>query len=363
METNLKLNHVPHWLATIIGFTYISGYLIDFFYFTSRGVSDVGGDLFKLRYIHVGIYFDLTLALCVATPIFVWLHFFPPSSTKSSSSTIKGVNQLQYNNSMVWVAPIYQFSLFVPTILSPNDFFSRPEHPWRFFAILGLISSVLVIYIGGQIYLRFHPHKKRRVALVTARAMIVSMIICDLPTITGLFPTFSAMFPNVVFYILFCILLSAVITLGFVQISETNRTANSRAKDNALANASLHEHEMDLVLIRQVYLYGISSILILFLILTTYAYVVYPFIPVDKGGGDFSYSARVSVLSSSDAPQTDLNDAVLIYSTSESLFFAKPEPGNDACNWRTTAVIPNLVEFQRREIRAISHGVSQANCF
>lgn len=260
---------------------------------------------------------------------------------------------------MVWVPVIYQFSLFVPTILTPNDFFSRPEHPMRWFAILGLIGSALVIYLIGQIFVRYHPEEKQGITTVMARTIIASMLICDIPTVTGLFPTFSAMFPNVIFYILFCIALSAVITLGFLQIHQSNSVPDVYPSNDSKS----HGGGINFALIRQLYLYVISSILILFLILMTYAYVVFPFIPVEKGGGDFNSATRISVVTQPGAVQADIKDSVLIYSTSTSLFFAKPEPKNDACDWRATGVIPDLIEVRREDVRSISNSAPQANCF
>ena len=240
MGTDFKLSHIPHLLAVLIGFTYISGYLIDFFYFTSRGVSDVGGELFKLRYIHVGIYFDLTLALFVATPIFMLLHFFP--TTETAEEKPSSYLQVPSNNWMILVPLLYQFSLFAPTILAPNDFFSRPEHPERYWDIFWLILLVSGVYWAGaySINCLLNSKNEQRNTTILAFLLMGIMAVFNRNTAPALWPTVAAMFPNLLLYILFCLVLSANITVAVVASSKANsRRENSHDPNRNLIAARL----------------------------------------------------------------------------------------------------------------------------
>lgn len=351
MDTGIKPTQLPHALAVLIGFTYITGYLIDFFYFTSRGVTDVGGDLFKLRYIHIGMYFDLILALFVGTPIFFVLNQRPGTGGPIQSA-------MPATREMGWVPICYQASLIIPTILAPPDFFSRSQSiaaSLRYFSFLFLIFLVLIIFIAGRyIILRISEQpEKLKIARVVGIAILVTIGLCDLPVFYGLAPIFYSMFPNVLFFVGFCLALSLILAFGYTQISEhleTNHNGTSFA------------------LVRQVYLYIVSAVVILFFIAVSYAYVVFPFIPVEKGGANFTSSNRVSVSMRSnntdEAVTLRLKNTLLIYATSNSLFFATPAPENDACDWQTRAsAMSDLIQIPREEVRSISQGPTLPNCF
>jgi hypothetical protein len=56
------LRFLPYWFAAIAGFIYATGFLIEFTFLNSLGVSEAGTDVFKAKYIYVGL-------LCLQLPI------------------------------------------------------------------------------------------------------------------------------------------------------------------------------------------------------------------------------------------------------------------------------------------------------
>ncbi len=47
----------PQWFAIIAALIYATGFLIEFTFFESLGVRGAASDIFKARYIHIGILF------------------------------------------------------------------------------------------------------------------------------------------------------------------------------------------------------------------------------------------------------------------------------------------------------------------
>jgi hypothetical protein len=56
------LRSLPYWFAAIAGLIYATGFLIEFTFLNSLGVSDAGTDVFKAKYIYVGL-------LCLQLPV------------------------------------------------------------------------------------------------------------------------------------------------------------------------------------------------------------------------------------------------------------------------------------------------------
>jgi hypothetical protein len=88
----------------------------------------------------------------------------------------------------------------------------------------------------------------------------------------------------------------------------------------------------------------LASIVILFyLTIASYAYLIFPFIPIAKGGADFTAAPYSSVQKhASDKPDTGM---ILLYATSSVSFFAKPMTGNDACRWRLGDPLPAIIRI------------------
>jgi hypothetical protein len=111
------------------------------------------------------------------------------------------------------------------------------------------------------------------------------------------------------------------------------------------------------------------SLLLLFLVLTSYSYSVFPFIPSAKGGGDYENAPTVSVNFKEDEIAAlaeelkmgvhgvhQIRDVILIYATTSSFYFAKSEAGNDPCDWRAGRNRPKIMELRREQILAQSVG-------
>lgn len=56
------LRSLPYWFAAIAGLVYATGFLIEFTFLNSLGVNDAGTDVFKAKYIYVGL-------LCLQLPV------------------------------------------------------------------------------------------------------------------------------------------------------------------------------------------------------------------------------------------------------------------------------------------------------
>ena len=335
---------VPSAFVALFAFVYVTGYLIDFFYFSNRGVSDIGGELLKLRYIQVGIYFVLSLALFVGIPFFI---FFAKDDTKLKKHPLRPVG-----GAMAWAAILYQVSLFLPTLFAPPDYFSLQNHPWRYYAILALVFSVLIVYVVGRklaevaarflhgSFIDFFDRERPYLGWIILLLIVVS----DALILPGLFPLFLDMLPNVLFFVGFCLVSAWVLALVYDLLSQVE--------------------EWDFRAIRMIYLTGSLMILLLFFILLSYALTIFPFIPNTRGGADLRDANRVSVIAETGAMPRDFEDTILIYSTATSFFFAKPDSvTNNACTWQQKSEpIANLIQVRREQVKSISMRPRLSNC-
>src|SRR5262249_54194055 len=93
------------------------------------------------------------------------------------------------------------------------------------------------------------------------------------------------------------------------------------------------------------------SVLLFYLTLSSYALVVYPFIPESKGGGDYS-SAKLVVVKSKSGH--DLTNVILFHSNDNFFYFAKISGDNNPCKWRKRVADPVLVQVNQDEIESIT---------
>jgi hypothetical protein len=109
---------------------------------------------------------------------------------------------------------------------------------------------------------------------------------------------------------------------------------------------------------------SLGTLVLFVLTLTSYAYVIFPFVPFSKGGADYEFARRVAVSTVHPVQgPIDLSDALILYSTSSSYYITTPTRGNDACDWRRHLATPNILQLARDEVSNISFKTEYRNCF
>jgi hypothetical protein len=338
-KEDVTLSGFPAWFGAIFATTYLSGFLIDYFYFSSKGIIDTGSEILKLHYVHIGSEFLIGTALIVG-PVFYMLFVREQLNKQSTRSTpFSRVNLV-----LIATAFLYWWSLYIAAVFAPPHYFNRDEHWWRYLALVVIALSFVAYILGARRLLRDDPqYEAKRMAIGATLLIAISCLAAVV--FWGLVEKVLTMLPGVIFYLGFCIGLAAVIARTYEMLS-----------------ASEHWN------LRTMTFFALSSctfMVLLFLTLLSYTYSVYPYIPYTKGGADFSDAHRVSVVTDKEVlpTNTKLDDVIIIYSTSNSIFFAKPEKGNDACDWRRASANFGFVQVRREQVKSITLGPEKPNCF
>ncbi len=352
----LAARHLPQWFVAGFAVVYVSGYLIDFYYSSALGVTENGGDLLKLKYIQVGLNFILFLLILSGPSFFDIQHFigwfFDPSRTKKDFPS-RSVRLFIAVFTIAYVLSIYSAFIFTPW-----NYFQQDSR--RIIAILGLIfggqaAYILAItviersvekYVSNDftVSIRNPITKLVRVIgkhdLISRIALSGSLILfvgyCDYRAFKGLRDAiYECVITNrgFVFFII-CLLFGVLLY----------RTIERMQKPPI--NPAMYLTIM------------VTNLLVIFYLgLVSYAYFIFPYVPNIKGGADFTHASLVSVtLKSSDAAMKNspsVENAVHVYSTAMAAYFAIPVIGNDACDWRSRASQPKLVQIQQDAIQRV----------
>jgi len=92
---------------------------------------------------------------------------------------------------------------------------------------------------------------------------------------------------------------------------------------------------------------------IYFLSLLTFSYVVFPFIPAVRGGGDYSAAPQVSIIYRDGKAE---DKEILLEETAAALFVAKPQNAVGPCEWRANPESrPEVTMIGRADISKITY--------
>lgn len=382
------VHQLSQWFIGIFGLTYLTGYLIEFFYYASWGIVEAAGEVFKLKYIQSGITFFF-FAGTVIIYILAWIEIdrinFPLRRAVHQgwyiTRTLLGVGI--FNIMSIFFAALFTSLHYTPTITT-----------WG--PILLLIFSILlyaiIIHISERRYSRLYSVLGRRRSPRTSRALRKELLtewrndldrrdkvalalwapyiaILDLILIRAKIPWLLdlALGGGWIFAIL--LILTAVLLYRLLyryNQLKTMQDVNSGFRRGMLMTLST-----------------VVMSIIFFLLIICYSYWVFPFIPSVKGGGDYEHALRVVFVLKQPAKKEQLDanldyrdlqdninrptDAILLYTTTTSYYFARPIKGSDPCDWRAGRSRPRILQVKREEIRALSvPGYSaeqpQSNC-
>ena len=359
---------LPQWFVGIFGIVYLAGYLIDTYYFSLLGLSDSTGELIKLKYVQTGIGFVLLFAICT-TPIFLFL--MQPGATPSHRRARK---LARFATASVWHVAmniVFGFSIYLSVLFTPPDYFVEQDRRW---AIAISILAIVAGYLGAtEIVDRknkaIRDEDSKIQALIADQKLskteednwaakmkdwnakveqyrlnipvTVTFIIlaCDVLIFDGVGASIFEMLRSYGFYfLLLCLLGQAMVMRTWVRIP--------LFYDSVIQTTGY------------IFVMSVITVVILYTAVLSYAYGVYPYIPAAKGGGDFSFSPRLSINLKPEAAEatapSPIENVVSIYSTQASIYVARPTKGSDACDWKTHRSRPTLTEIPRERIRTLT---------
>lgn len=348
------VKYLPQWFVALFAVVYLSGYLVDFFFCSSWGISETAGDLLRLRYIQIGISVVLCYLILAGPSLFAILRYTEsvilPNDLTPEQKTTRRVDFFLSAFRMFYLISIYAAFLFIP-----SHYFR--QHRIRIWAVVSLIFIVLAVYIYFDSWIkRTKPASPeitaRRLQSLYLRQDVQRITLCcglAAVTLVSDYFIFEGVAPKLIeclthfgfVFILFCILFGTVL---YRMISQIQRVPD---------RPNLPEYSI-----------GVLSLLlvIFYLSLVSYTNFIFPYVPSAKGGADFANArlVRLELKSAESAtPSADGAGAalpgnlIIVYSTSLATYFADTSNGNSACKWRTGDLHPKIIQVQQSAIKSI----------
>jgi hypothetical protein len=188
-----------------------------------------------------------------------------------------------------------------------------------------------------------------------AQFLIICILLLDAVIFDGMYPTLGSMiWPYGIFFVGFSVLMGIQPLRIYSQLSSLAKEQDEFAGFRYFGYAILG---------------SLGSLILFVLTVTSYAYVIFPFVPFSKGGADYEFVRRVSIKIANSAEPKEisapvpLTDVLILYSTTSSYYIAIPKKGNDACDWRLHLATPEILQMARKDVREISFKTESHNCF
>jgi hypothetical protein len=350
------LRHLPQWFIGIFAVLYTTGYLVDFFYYSSHSIADSGADLLKLKYIQNGINF-MALFSIVTTPVFFLL--FGKSRMLPTSDNPNDLPPITTTTFMTSI--IFFFVIYYTIIFTPVDYFYSDDHPYRLGSLFLLLFLILAAFV---LFLRWLPLRRARILQTQAGktkelirkeevkyynifsgSLLFFLLVSFFAIFCELIPTMKdILYPYGGFFFLFCVIFTLIAYRMYVRLE-----ANSQYLDTFGR-------------IGYISIFSVGLLVVYYLTVGVYAYTIFPKIPNVKGGANYESSPTASIYLQQRAseksldpeiPSLDLRRAVVIYSTSSSLYVA------NACDWQRDRRKATIFQINRDGIRNINLDLGQ----
>lgn len=366
MFANGLFKHFPQWFIAIFALIYISGYLIDFFYYSLLGITDPGSEPLKLHYIQIGLVFFLGYMIIVALLVFTvfgaarmykafWRDERPASNFLTSIMTIG-----------------FSLSIYIAIIFTPPQYFQiNPQHLSDILKFIGVVTFSYLVVVG------FDEGYKKLSDLMTSsgktktqidgihsvaegiRSLWVVCIIFlilyfDYIIFADLFDDLKKMFIDGGWtYFAFAVMFSLVLFRVIGRLKD----ANKAAKD-------ANEAQPSFAYIGVVFLGCGILFMLYFISIITYAYAIFPYITNAKGGADYTGAPHVNITLRPHGGESNakpfLTDVLVLYTTSTAIYLANYKWPNDPCAWRALTSTPIIFGVMRTEIQSIVAAAAQS---
>jgi hypothetical protein len=361
------LKQFPSWFAVLVGVIYGSGFLCVFTFLDRFGIQETGGDFFRVKYIHVGILY-LLLPISILAPLaVVWRLKGIQDKLKrgfefaGTAKQEKQPNEGDKSNGEIPHRRIHETSFLMFLNMGWVFYFYILFTPRNFLSTSGkecvLPAIFLVSLVGPRLIEKIAdswivPHKSEnfdRFARLVLFVLIVGPL--DYWAIYGLFGQMwkvlwgdEGFVPSgAIYYLMFMIL-----------IPYTLWRANNRSKQIELQKGRTELRMAAICLCFMFYFLGIIA----------FGLRVYPFVPVAKGGGDYTQSPCVTLnfrsgigFATNDPVFLGLtasNCYVIIEQTPTSFFLANTNDAGGPSRWRIMRQSPRIFEVRRDTVETIA---------
>jgi len=254
-------------VIVLIGLAYLCGFIVLYTFENKLGIHDTNAEVIRIRYIHTGL-------LCLAFPIFllipmaahIWMYFRQRPNLDvydklKAAGYVVGRSRLTYTVQLFCTC----FCLFVFLLFEP---YGQLHARLKWIAFLLILSVAPVVFLRR--YLGFSANKERPWLRVSATALSVTLLYFALWGTIDL----ASILVKGASYWLFTIAL-ALYSMGSASQRPFYWLVGQREGV-------------------QIARWAVVATLSLMSILS-FAYRVFPFIPADKGGGNFRFSRDAQI--------------------------------------------------------------------
>lgn len=348
------------WFIIVSGYLYGTGFLIVFTYYSRLGLKDLS-PFFKLKYIYVGIIYSLLVIIC--TLPFLVYHYMKINLKKADNYEERKESIKIYLRSskfalailFLWSIIFYIFAFFAPHGL-------LGEHPLLIFLhIFPIIGLTLVRFcLRGLVKIKFISEDKIDEYEYPCRIyLFLGLVILFIADILYGFPQlFKNIFSMIIldYYIprginFFLVIL--IFSFYLYRIYRYYETYEEQWRKKSILATG----------ICFLFINYIFSIL-------TFAIFIYPYIPVEKGGSDFTYSPSTYIILKAESAQCfpELIDSThpsqiilkklkVIEQTLEYIYVADEKDRGGPQEWRKMMpkTMPNIIAINSKDVLQVKY--------
>ncbi|MGO8955728.1 MAG: hypothetical protein ACLPWS_13755 [Rhodomicrobium sp.] len=350
------------WFAAWFALVYVSGYIIEFTFYSVNGVTTMSGDVLKLKYVHTGIVFILFFSI-VTVPFVLYDTDTRATFGVQVQGLYKYINRFVISPIRVVRIILFNLIIFCAVVFTP------PQYVRSEYRIYYLILFVAISMIFNILYGRYIKRKRKKIRESGFRVAMVMLptivdvfllavaILFSFKIFSGMAQVFSEMLSASehagFLFFLWCFTIALLVRRFLDRISEETEEGDS---NKVSGHADIYATQLT----RGGFFISwiIALAVTFFLAVSTYAYTIFPYIPSLKGGGNYVgvpesevQLTRASLTSPDDTP---LKNVIVFYSTDTSVYFAYMKDEDGPCQWRSRLTRPSIVEIPRSQIRTIT---------
>jgi hypothetical protein len=342
----------PQIIAAAFALVYVSGFLCQITFLDRFGIHDITAELWRAKYIHTGILFLLfPVAIVIPLALKVSLKNTEVKQALSDSASpvgrpfaqsifhtiikaIRGNPSEQFKFPLVTMASFFNISIvFYLLIFTPGDFFQKHEHMMALIVVLSFIGPKAIDIIFKHV-LRSELFGGRYLARWFL--VLAPIIWMDSAVFAGLRLYLLNILKRGFWYIIFVLMVPYAIA-----------RANHHARKLQNPRSKMEARFIGIFL----------GLMFYFLATVSFTFRIYPFIPIARGGGDFTESPSATfVFTDKIEPSRVLgtngvsSQYIVIEQSPTSIFVANRADSGGPAQWRDMQHMPNLIEIRKMVI-------------
>jgi hypothetical protein len=355
LNTGLKwaaIEKIPVLFATVTGLTFVTGFIVEITFLDRFGLRETGVEFFKAKYLHVGILL-LLFSCFVSLPCYAiaYLHFRTRTFAVAVNyvrDSITGLPPFVLNLPMAVLAGNLLVLTYVFAVLGPPRTVLKTKHLLALVVLISVVSPWIALWIAKR-----RATSEEHLRTLRERLLMFSCLPVLGADILSLRHGMLGMIGDCLYHGGYSFFFFSVLVFF---IAHRLSTWSRRMPD---ANARFAWWAAGACILAATYYLSIIS----------FAYHVYPYIPADKGGGDYTEATLVTIhfqrdaavpvkmlelsgVASADSKQS--KPVIIIEETPTSVYVADPKDAGGPYFWRRGST-PTILQITRSDIATVEY--------